>query len=151
MPLCFTSRKPILFGRVARILPLVILAGLAGCGSGEDLPETTEVSGKVTLNGKLLTEGEITFYPKGDKSHPAHGQIGPDGSFPSLTTFEAGDGATIGEHIVTVQIFPKGANPGFEAQAASVQIPQKYTSPTNSDYVVEVKPGSNNLHIKLIK
>jgi len=132
-------------------LLLVCLAlGLTGCGGpDEDLPQTVSVSGVVTFDGEKLTEGTVMFHPQGGKGHPATGEIGENGIY-TLSTFEAEDGAVAGNHIVTVQIFPKGANPGFEDQAPGyVPIPKKYTSPDTSDLLVSVNEGANNIPIEL--
>ena len=57
---------------------------------------------------------------------------------------------SVGNHIVTVQQFPKGANPGFEDQAPGyVKIPPKYTTAKTSDLLVEVKPGPNTINLEL--
>jgi len=85
--------------RTAQVLawPVALLL-LAGCGSGR--PETVPVSGKITYDGKPVTEGKIVFHPEQGRS--ASGQIGPDGSY-TLTTFDKGDGAVLGKHRVTIK------------------------------------------------
>jgi len=71
---------------------------IIGCGS--DRPATMPVRGRVTMDGQNMTAGRITFYPKAGR--PATGQISGDGSY-TLTTFKPGDGAVVGDHVVTIK------------------------------------------------
>lgn len=106
------------------------------------------VTGSVSYKGEPVTEGTVTFFPQG-QGNPATGQLGPNGRF-TLTTYEENDGAAIGHHVVTVQVFPEGALPGMEFETSSAtKIPQKYDNPETSTLVVEVKEGSNNLELEL--
>ena len=135
---------------VAALLTVTIGVGFVGCGGGDaDLPKTVSVSGKVIFKGESLKEGTVMFHPQGGSGHPATGEIGENGIY-TLTTFDASDGATVGNHVVTIQLFPKGANPGFEEEAPGyVKIPQKYTAPKTSDLLVEVKDGANTINLEL--
>ena len=86
--------------RALAIGRLAALAGLlAGCGSGEDLPATTPVKGKVTYQGQPVPKGTVTFQPANGR--PATGQIQPDGTF-VLSTFGDKDGAIPGKHAVMI-------------------------------------------------
>jgi hypothetical protein len=85
----------------------VLAAGLAGCAEKYKM-EVAPVTGKVTCNGKPITEGYIIFTPivsgsadpaKSGKS--AYATIKPDGTY-SLTTYDEGDGALIGKHEVRI-------------------------------------------------
>jgi hypothetical protein len=78
-----------------------LLAGLTlGCGPKEEPhPETVPVQGKVTYQGKPVTQGTITFQP--DTGQPASGEIQNDGSY-QLTTFAPKDGAVPGHHKVMI-------------------------------------------------
>jgi len=42
------------------------LAAMPGCGDGKTHPKTTEVTGSVTLDGKPLAEGEVSFVVTGE-------------------------------------------------------------------------------------
>src|SRR5262245_37566949 len=80
---------------------------MGGCGTDPGKPPLGRVHGRVTYNGKPLTHGSVTFTPVaggkgGATGQIAAGQVGSDGSY-ALTTFEAGDGAILGQHVVTVQ------------------------------------------------
>ena len=80
--------------------------------------------------------------------NPASGELGPNGRF-TLMTYKQNDGAVIGHHIVTIQVFPEGALPGREFESGKYPIPERYQDPTTSDLVVEVKEGSNNFELVL--
>src|SRR6187402_2127746 len=71
----------------------------AGCGSKH--PLTAPVKGKITIDGKPVTTGRISFHPVSGE-RPALANIQPDGSY-SLTTFEDGDGALLGRHKVSIK------------------------------------------------
>ncbi len=82
----------------------VTVAVLLGCNEAP-FP-VAPVSGKVTLDGRPLTQGKVMFAPVRTASNievgkPAIGVIQRDGSF-VLTTYRNGDGAVVGEHWVTV-------------------------------------------------
>lgn len=122
----------------------------AGCGSGEILPETAPVSGKATLDGKPLTSGTVTFHPEGP-GNPGYAEIKEDGSF-EVTTYELRDGAVLGRHIVTVEVFdggPDGLPPLPGAEEESSMVPSKYGSPETSPLRFEVKQGTNTAPLPL--
>src|SRR5262249_16639643 len=85
-------------------VPLTLLIGgllialSAGCSK---YPATAPVKGKITINGKPVTTGRISFHPTTGERR-ALANIQPDGSY-SLTTFERGDGALLGHHKVSIK------------------------------------------------
>jgi hypothetical protein len=121
-----------------------------------------KVSGTVTYNGNPLTEGAVVFSPaqgKGsDTGHVAIGQLDTSGKF-ELTTFNTGDGAVLGQHVVTVQAkaAPKTTPPPnpdgtitFDYSLASTAtIPAKYEDPEATPLRYTVEPGSNSFEITL--
>ncbi|MBW3542412.1 MAG: hypothetical protein KY476_19275 [Planctomycetes bacterium] len=137
------------FDRPRRLMVALGLLLMCGCGGRDpDRPATAPVTGTVTYNGKPLTEGTVTFVPQA-KGNPATGQIGPNGRF-TLTTYETNDGAVVGFHVVTVQVFAEGALPGMEAETSDApSIPAKYEDPATSDLLVEVKGEPNNIPLEL--
>ncbi|QDT45535.1 hypothetical protein Pan241w_56600 [Gimesia alba] len=48
---------------------------LAGCGKNADGPKLITVSGKITLNGEPLPEGDIIFRPADGQGHAYAGKI----------------------------------------------------------------------------
>src|SRR4051794_22492076 len=84
---------------------LAIAAAFSGCGP-TDRPPLAQVTGKVTYKGQPLEAGEVVFSPVLESAartgQPAIGTIGSGGWY-RMTTFDDGDGALIGDHIVTVK------------------------------------------------
>src|SRR5690606_26456268 len=54
-----------MFRLIASALLLIGLAGCSGEGKAESLPETQQVTGTVTLNGKPLAGAMVRFVPNG--------------------------------------------------------------------------------------
>lgn len=123
-------------------IAVLLVPSFTGCG-GEDVPETAEVSGVVLYNGQPVAGAEVNFYPA--EGHPGTGRTEPDGRF-VLTTYDPEDGAVLGKHTVTVQLFPEeGGLPGMEAQSTgAAAIPLKYADPAASPLSREVKAGEKN-------
>jgi hypothetical protein len=128
---------------------LLLVGTVTGCGSGGK----ARVSGKVTVNGKPVTAGLISFTPvaSGQKEpgKPAAGEVQQDGSF-TLGTESKADGAVPGKHTVRytppTMSYPEGKTPrpgeapprsGFEG-----------LMPKSQD--VEVKLGANTVEIELV-
>jgi len=145
-----------------RILLWLSVLGFAwiatGCGSG--LPETAEVNGTVTLDGKPV-DGAIVVFFDPDGAHPARGVTDGSGKF-TLTTFEAGDGAVLGQHKVSVSKIDESAKApaGAEGQdtpsvsediseSAKNLLPVLYSSPSTSGLTVEVKKGMDPVVLEL--
>ena len=59
------------------------------------------VSGKITFEGKPVTEGNIAFVSTDPGRPNASSPIGPDGSY-DLLTQEKGDGARVGDYRVSI-------------------------------------------------
>jgi hypothetical protein len=79
------------------------LALVAGCGSSTGL-NLGRVQGKVTFKGEPIKYGTVSFVPdtaKGTNGPIAMGNIKEDGTF-VLSTSDAGDGAVVGHHKISV-------------------------------------------------
>ena len=120
---------------------------LAGCGGAGGL-DTARVSGTVTLDGKPLTQGTVSFTP--EKGRGATGQIASDGSF-TLTTYKKGDGAVVGRHQVAIVSIEHPAATREAAEKIIMEmeitwlIPRRYGNPFTSELTFEVKPGTKNV------
>jgi hypothetical protein len=53
-------------GRTTAVLLCLLMGVACGCGT----PDTTEVFGKVTLNGKPIEDGDISFLPEAPTAGP---------------------------------------------------------------------------------
>jgi hypothetical protein len=116
----------------------------------------------VTYNGQPVTSGSVIFTPardqaKGSASRVATGNIQPDGSY-TLTTFDTGDGAVLGQHVVTIEsrekttltgppIDPKTKRPKYVPPPTT--IPNKYGSPDKTPFRHTVEPGNNTFDFEL--
>lgn len=87
---------------IGSLLTCGFLSGLVGCGT--DQPLLVEVTGRVTLGGKGLTAGSITFHPTADnpfQQDSPSSQLQVDGSF-RMRTWPWGDGVPPGSYRVTL-------------------------------------------------
>ena len=76
----------------------------SGCGSG--LSPLAKVKGTVTLDGKPLASGTMTFESVGQR--PATGKI-VQGQIVEMTTYDENDGAPLGTHKVAVWALEEAA------------------------------------------
>jgi hypothetical protein len=122
-------------------LPFLIvslaLLGIVGCGGGGE-HGVASVAGTVTMDGKPVPDLVVTFTPQAaagaaNPGKSATGRTDAEGKF-TMSTYEMGDGAIVGKHQVMVGL--DGPNPTPPGKL-----------PDN--FVLEVKPGSNNFEIKL--
>ena len=121
-------------------LATLVLLPFWGCGPSDRpyVAPTVPVKGKVTYQGKPLTQGSVTFEPDGT-GREANGSIQPDGTF-VLSTFKEGDGALVGVHRIAVSGTGKG---GKEI------VPIKYRNTSSSKVEVEVVEGKAEYAIDL--
>jgi len=126
---------------------------LIGCAQS-DQPVTIPVGGVVTVDGKPLTKGTITFQMKstgdGALKRPAIGQIDAEGRF-QLSTFQAGDGALPGHYTVVITAFEN--EPTAEEYAAGAKrkslIPEKYSNAITSGLDAVVADGKSEFTFDL--
>ena len=126
-----------------------LVAMVAGCGP--DRPATVPVTGTVTFNSKPMDGVDVMFVSK--EGRPARGRTDASGRF-TLQTFEASDGARVGEHTV---VFSKvvSSQPGAAGQEAAnahspaavatrETLPRACTSIMESPFKVTVAAGEEN-------
>jgi hypothetical protein len=139
---------------------------MAGC-HGEPRPPMGRVYGKVTYKGQPFDSGMVVFSPVsgpvGSTGQLATGKLSKDGSY-RLTTFDDGDGALVGEHVVMVKAnklvrTAKPAKndteqirqPGPDGKLSYVHleslIPKRYANPNNTPLRFGVKAGDNEYNI----
>jgi hypothetical protein len=123
-------------GRLAAVLVVFLLAGCGG---------SSTVTGEVTLDGKAIEEGLITFVPGGGKSPNVVVKI-KDGKY----------SAKVPPGPVTVQVSATkvtGKRRMYETPDSPMvdvyeeRIPKKYN--TSSELKTEIKSGSNTLNWEL--
>lgn len=126
---------------VHRLALLAVTLSMIGCGSGEDLPETAPVTGIVTFDGKPVEGATVMFFPKdAAASNPGAAYTDKEGKY-SLTTFEKDDGALLGTHEITVQL--------FDAMGEVKQVPGKYGDVKTSGLTATIKEDENSVPLEL--
>ena len=120
---------------------------LAGCGS----PYDAEVTGIVTLDSVPLPSGVVSFAPQGPGAM-ANGQIGSDGKYQLWTGRE--EGLASGHYVITViateSTGDRGKNGGPPPMGKLIT-PAWYQDPATSGLSYTVKPGDNEIELKLFK
>ncbi|MEL7500589.1 MAG: hypothetical protein AAFN77_23555 [Planctomycetota bacterium] len=133
----------------ARCLPFVlILVLLAGCDDGK--LQLGSVTGQVTVDGKPLPAGQIVFITD---TRRAFGTI-KNGEIMEVTTYQAGDGVTLGKHRVAIRPKidesemmkpPSQRKPDPYAKL----VPKKYHDAQTSELSAQIKRGQNPLVFEL--
>jgi hypothetical protein len=136
---------------------LGLVLSLGGCSTDPNMPKLGKVHGKVTYKGKPLDGGHIVFTPAtgkgGETGQVATGEINPDGTY-EMTTFNTGDGAILGQHIVTV-VVQKGEMPKpdeysrIKYELPKNLAPTKYASADKSPLRCTVVEGGTTFDIEL--
>lgn len=141
------------------IMTLTLLATVAGCGGDPDKPKLGRVSGKVTYKGKSVDAGHIVFTPiqgkGGETGQSATGEIDSSGQY-SMTTFNTGDGAILGQHIVTVELRDKDYKSPQPKPDGTIDYimpkslgPKNYSKTDTSPLRCTVVDGTNTFDIEL--
>jgi hypothetical protein len=115
------------------------LLTLTGCERGRG-----DVSGTVTLNGKPLPGGMVTFVPDNGRAEAA--RIGEDGKY-TITNIPAGPARIT---VATQQpIRMKENGKDFEPLGKYVPIPERYRDPETSGLTLDVKRGFQECDLSL--
>ena len=122
------------------VCSLICMVLIAGCsGGGEPLPELTEVTGTVTLDGKPLENISVIFQPEAADQASSRGTTNAEGKFKLMYNQDA-SGAVSGKHKVRFAV--------MDADSTGL-LPEKYTR-TNSVETADVtKVGPNNFQFEL--
>jgi hypothetical protein len=130
-------RLPLLFSALALFL-------LASCGTRT--PVGT-VAGKLTFEGKAVSEGRVTF--AGEKTGISdEALLSADGSYAIKKPLPVGDyKVTVIPLIVRKQVDGKGPVVGVEKDAPD--IPEKYRLDASSDLMATIKEGKNELNFDM--
>lgn len=135
----YESGLPVVPGAAWLSSTLAVVALLTGCGKPTD---RHPVSGSVFFEGRPVAGAGVLFCRDG--ARPAGAVTDEAGMF-VLRTWQPGDGAATGEHVVCVNKFdPVGgpdASPYGEAKNA---LPARYASPLTSPLRAAVSPAGKN-------
>jgi hypothetical protein len=130
-------------GRRLRSAAALLLAlGLTGCGS-----KYHPVRGTVTLDdGTPVTKGMVVFEGEIDGAPvSARGEIKPDGTY-QLSTAKPGDGVPAGKYRVLINPLDLSEVPD---EKKNIPFHFKYMKFESSELEFEIKPGPNDIPIKL--
>src|SRR5207244_1962164 len=119
---------------------LLLLVIADGCGNR--LPQTVQVSGRVTFDGQAPPgPGTVYFLPqeaaKGFPSRPATGDFDRAGYF-KAKTFEPDDGLMPGKYTMHVECYE--TPPNMEGKPVKSYVPSKYQSAATSGFELEITP-----------
>jgi hypothetical protein len=135
------------FGLFIFLVPVAISGvTLAGCSrSGFE----SQVSGRITLEGKPMGSGTVVFVPEGENRNAPMGTIEPNGDYFLKTNRDTG--LMPGKYTVSMSVYDTPPHqPGERMQTTGKQlVPTKYTDAHTSGLEYEVKPGSNTINIDL--
>jgi hypothetical protein len=136
------------WGHAARAAAFLVL--LVGCGESM---KRGEVSGKVTVDGKPLQDGAISFFPADGKGPTAGGVI-EDGEYLVQIPLTFGDVTEARRMKVTISA-PKvvgmkklyNTEHSIERPVTAESLPARYNA--KSELSIEVKPGNNEQNFDL--
>ncbi|WP_154673853.1 hypothetical protein [Singulisphaera acidiphila] len=133
---------------------LVALVLIIPACSSQEGPELAPVTGKVSYQGKPVTQGMISFQPVTPGGTPAMGSIGSDGTY-SLQTADA-NGARLGDYRVVISARkepekePDTAAPPLKKKPkVESQLPLKYEDIEKSQLTKKVVSGRNTINFDL--
>ena len=124
------------------VLMICCIATTIGCSESETRLTTHKVTGRIEKKGVGVPNATIIFHPK----NPPAGFIKPraisnaQGEF-TLTTYESGDGAPVGEYEVTLEQWLND-NPQV---GATNRLPKKFGTPNASGLKASVAAAQNIL------
>jgi len=140
---------------------------VAGCGAGG--PSFNPVGGKLTVDGKVPANVQISFYPVDGKGPIASGTVDAGTGRYDLTSSggvgkPAGKGAVAGKYKVVLNAgggagagsteammaqYSGGNNQGKAPAAPKASFKKEYGSASTSPKEVEVKSGANTIDLDL--
>jgi hypothetical protein len=136
------SRGPLL---VAVLCSIPVLIVFAGCNRSS---QESQVSGRVTLDGKPIGPGTIAFGSVGT-GKPATGSIDESGNYDMRTGREAGLGAGRYKVAVSIREVPQNMKRGDRPPPGKLLIPERYEESSTSGLEYNVEPGRNTINIEL--
>ena len=125
--------------RCGLVAGTMLITSLCGCGSDFG----SSVNGIVTLDGKPITPGLVTFVPEDPTAVPSVSNLDANGGF-ELTTNKK-PGLPPGHYRVAVQAFQPPDVPAGQRsfEPSKPLVPEKYLQVTSSGLEFSVEPGSN--------
>lgn len=125
---------------------LVGLSTLLASCSDDGHVDVYPVSGTVKFGADVPAGAQITLHPVNaavPENLVAMGTVGADGSF-RIGTYDAADGAPVGEYKATIQWFKVVKSEGGVGRGPNV-LPKKYADPKTSPVLVKVADAPTDL------
>ena len=126
------------------LVSLLLAIGVAGCGGNEGGPTLAEVTGTVTLDGKIVEGAGLQFISEGPTGVTAYGRSDEDGQY-EMHFGSTRTGAGIGKNRVRITSDDYVTVGGEKFESTEV-FPPKYNA--KSEEFVEVKEGDNVFDFK---
>jgi hypothetical protein len=124
----------------------LLLLFLVGCGGGGSGPETFTVSGNVSLDGKPIEKGTISFVPADGKG-PTAGAVIKDGAYTAKVTAGSKKVTIVAPKVVgTRKLYDTPDSPTTEEIKES--IPAKYNSKTTLTANIQGDASDQNFPLK---
>jgi hypothetical protein len=141
---------PFLSGFHAPVKTLMLIvsltfATLVGCGKNSDRVQVFPVEGQVTLNGHPLANAFVVLHPKDANASgvpAARAQTDSNGTF-RASTYEADDGAAVGEYAVTIEYYQPIDNGNGSSEPGPNVLPARLGSPQTTEHVLRVTANPN--------
>lgn len=115
----------------------------SGCGGDDWQASTYPASGQISINGQPPAGAVVELHAVGEVPDARNSRpwavVQDDGSF-TLTTYEAGDGAPVGEYAVTVRWPPDVSQPSLADRLGGA-----YATTERSRWNVTISNGDNAL------
>jgi hypothetical protein len=129
---------------------IVVAFGLSPLACGTSGPEMARVAGKVTYQGKPVTQGTVTFQATSPGGRNATGLIDSSGNY-TLQTENPGDGALLGDYLVTIYAHDEPILDYIPKTPVKPKllVPAKYEKPGTSGLKATVHSGSNPINFEL--
>jgi hypothetical protein len=131
--------------QLPRLAVIAALVSISGCGG----PYDAKLRGQVTLDGKAVPRGTVSFAPIGG-GPIAYSRIDTDGSYSAQTGREVGLPA--GDYVVTVianELPTVETPPGVPPPDGKPITPEWYRSKETSGLKFTVKRGKNEFNLEL--
>jgi BON domain len=127
------------------VVAVLAVAAISGCGRTDSLHVPVyPTNGTISFRGQPIPGAIVTLHPSsstGENVPTPRASVAGNGTF-TVSTYDGGDGAPVGEYTVTVVWFKPIVQEG-ELRAGPNVIPRKFARPQTSDLRVKIASGDN--------
>lgn len=125
------------------LLGTMIAIACLGCGGEDWQAETYPAHGRVTINGEPAGGAVVELHSTGEEPDARNSRpwaiVQEDGSY-TLSTYEKGDGAPVGDYVVTLRWPPQASEPTLADRLGGA-----YSNASRSERKVAITEGDNDL------